>query len=701
MTTVSHKPTTRAELEAFLDDLFEAEFTFILTGELAQQLSELPAEQRDYILHVAERIAHTHTELGFQFTRRAPAALEKMETKMVEAWAQHAMDAYDRWGLLPALDVLREVDRFTERLHEHTAGALLEEHQNVLSRFLNGLSGRLLKIQAGSDAYTDSETLFLPNMMARLPTARDNYLLFKASAILLWAQVHYGSFRIPLNEALQSSSDAGALLTLYHALETLRLEAIIERELPGIGREMRQLREAQHLPELDSDWRTLQVQLQDEHSTAYRALKLAQQYLHRLAPFPARAYQGRIDLEAVTAATADRIAREKKLFKVYLRQLIEEETDKPALGPEAPEIEKRLLEDDDHTPSRMELILDDKPVAPPEGMQRLATSIQLDLSEIPDEYLVPAGDGDFDPRLLERKEDDDEPVTEGDYCYHEWDHLRGNYRKRWCSVFERSVPETGQEFAEQAMRKHAGLSRQLRRTFEAMRDEDRRDRRQPDGEEVDLDALVDALADAKHGRELSSRLYTRLHRSERNIAAAFLVDMSGSTRGWINEAEREALLLLGEALNALGDRFAIYGFSGMTRQRCELFRIKEFDENWSPAVRARIGAIEPQDYTRMGFAIRHLNKILLQQEAKTRLMITLSDGKPDDLSDYRGDYGIEDTRRSLIESRRNGIHVYCITIDKEGPEYLPHLFGPAHYTVVDQIRQLPFKVADIYRRITT
>ena len=218
---------------------------------------------------------------------------------------------------------------------------------------------------------------------------------------------------------------------------------------------------------------------------------------------------------------------------------------------------------------------------------------------------------------------------------------------------------------------------------------------------MDIDALVEALADKHAGREMSERLFTRMHRSDRNIAVLFMVDMSGSTQGWINDAERESLVLLCEALEALGDRYAIYGFAGNTRKRCELYRVKRFDDVYDAEVRARISGMRPQDYTRMGAAIRHLSNVLNETEAKTRLLITLSDGKPDDFDGYRGEFGIEDTRRALIEARRAGIHPYCITIDEEGKDYLPHLYGPAAFTVVNEVRLLPLKVSDIYQRLTT
>jgi len=180
-----------------------------------------------------------------------------------------------------------------------------------------------------------------------------------------------------------------------------------------------------------------------------------------------------------------------------------------------------------------------------------------------------------------------------------------------------------------------------------------------------------------------------------------MVDMSCSTNGWINTAEKESLVLLCEALETLGDRYAIYRFSSISRKRCELYHVKHFDERYDSKAKARISGILPQDYTRMGFAIRHLCGLPQQVGAITRVLITLSDGKPDDYDGYRGEYEIENTRRALIEARRQGVHPYCITIDEEARNYLPHLYGPAAYTLVNEVRALPLKVSDIYRRLTT
>ena len=193
----------------------------------------------------------------------------------------------------------------------------------------------------------------------------------------------------------------------------------------------------------------------------------------------------------------------------------------------------------------------------------------------------------------------------------------------------------------------------------------------------------------------------RSGREERDVATLFLLDMSGSTKGWINEAEKESLVLMAEALETLGDRYAIFGFSGMTRTKCDFYQIKGFEEPYGETVKKRISGISPKDYTRMGPPIRHSIKILKAVEARTKLFITLSDGKPEDYDAYKGDYAIEDTRKALIEAKEQGIHSFCITIDKEAASYLRHMYGEVNYVVIDDVRKLPDRITEIYRRLTT
>ena len=705
---MSTTPLSAEHIAARLDRCLDVEFSFIRTEHPAAVLAGLPRRRQEYLLLWVERIASTNVQLAYQFIAQAIDALEALAPEVIEAWALHAMDTYDKVGLHPALAVIRDAHRFVRESHERRVGAVLEASARVLLHFLHGLAGRELKLQASEDGsvYTDTETLFLPPLLAVLPTPAENFALYKANTALLWAQTRFGTFHAPLLERLAQAPEA--LLARYHALETLRLEACLQRELPGLWREMQGLALALEAAEWPDDYFTLGERLHTPQATAEDSLALAEQHPTLRLP-PPRPWQGSLRAEAVTEVMQRRIARERALLKVKLAQMQDEARRRspPPPGEERPRFRQRQPETAAEPPLGGELLLDDQPVTPPASVQTLLTSIQLDLGEIPDDYLVPAGEGEFDPRLLSESAADPEAVwsgtyhEEGAFLYDEWDYQRQNYRKQWCAVREVPIAPRDDGFVAATLDKYHGLVKQLRKTFEALRDEDRLLKRQADGDGIDIDAVVEALADARDGSELSARLFTRLHRVERNIAVAFMVDMSGSTRGWINQAERESLILLCEALETLGDRYAIYGFSGMARKRCEIYPVKTFLDAYDDTVRGRISAIEARDYTRMGFAIRHLSQILNGVEAKTRILITLSDGKPDDYDHYKGDYAIEDTRRALLEARRTGIHPYCITIDREARDYLPHLYGPAAFTVVDEVGQLPLKVSNIYRRLTT
>jgi nitric oxide reductase NorD protein len=706
---MSTHPRTTQEITELLEGWLEADFSFRKVGPTAEKLSALPVAEQDFILDWVKRVASSNLEVAWQFARRAPALIGRMDRRVMEAWVLGACDVYDRHGLRHCLTVMEEADHFAERQLEISAGVLFDDVAGVLGNFVRGLSGRRLAMEQAKHVHTDTEKIFLPAMLARFPTIADNFKLAKAMVALLWAQTRFGTFRVDLLAACADFPEPERALRQLHALETLRLTACISRELPGLHRDMAYLK--QTLGEgLPPGWQGLASRLGETDADIQVSLTLLGD-AYALPDFAPWCYQGELRPDAVAAAFAARREKEKARLRVKLGELLEEHQRHKPRSPDAAERNPGQFEatvNDDEGRMDMELTLDGMPIAPPDDVKQLMASVFLDFGEIPPEYLVAAGEGEYDASLLYDTQADPDMVWQGTYheegalFYPEWDMGRQHYRKNWCVMREKDVPPVYDGFHRETLEKHAALVKQLRKAFEAMRDENKLLKRQAYGDEIDIDALVEALADARDGSEMSDRLFVRQHRAERNIAVAFMVDMSGSTKGWINEAEREALVLLCEALERLGDRYAIYGFSGITRKRCELYRIKEFEESYNAEVKARISGIRAQEYTRMGFAIRHLTDLLKKVEARTKVLVTLSDGRPDDYFDvYRGQYGIEDTRMALLEARRSGVHPFCVTIDREARDYLPHMYGAARYIILDDVRQLPFKVSDIYRRITS
>ncbi len=698
-----------AEIQPLLEDWLEAEFSLHPMNALSARIASLSYADQIFMLDWVKRSASANVQIGRMFAEQAPRILTRMNHRSVEAWVLYALDELDRVGLKAALDTLRDHERFVIAGREHAVGAVYTDIAGVLGNFVHGLPGRVLKLEQGTSdlgAYTDSETLYLPAVIAELDTARDNFILAKVMVTMLWAQARFGTFRCDIAAACSAYPDPARALSCFQALESLRLEAVIADELPGIGREIRRLRKLVHTEVLPKEWQAWHERLGMLGATTGDTLACLEQAYEVSLP-PAPPYQCALHPEIVSAAMALRIAREKMLLRVKLAEMLDEEPPPSTNDERKQRIELNSTVTSTNELPYNELVLDGNPVPLPDVVSHLLTSIQLDFGDIPPEYLDAAGPGEYDPELYQPTEKNPDDVWSGIYheegatFYPEWDFRRQHYRKNWCVMREIDVEPVYDNYQLQVIRRYPGLSRQLRRTFEALRDQNRLEKRQLEGDELDIDALVEAMSDAHAGGDISERLYTQRHRADRDIAALFLVDMSGSTQGWINDVEREALLLLSEALETLGDRYAIYGFSGMARKKCELYRIKQFDEDYGKDVQARISGIRAKDYTRMGFAIRHATRLLSEVDARTRLLITLSDGQPDDYTDnYRGRYGIEDTRRALLEATRSGIRPFCITVDREGRSYLPHLYGSAHYIVVDDVSRLPYQIADIYRRLT-
>ena len=702
---MSGEPLSAAALDIRLRLLLEAAAsTPQRTAQAAGVLARLARRDQDLVLRWVAVIARTDAEMACQFSIHAPQALASMSATDVEGWALRALEVYDREGLHPACAVFNDPTVFAAEARATRHAVQFPEVQRVLELFVQGLAGRPLRLAVAADTYTDSETLYLPAHIGCLADRAANFRLYKAITAHLWAQVWFGTFRA---EAVELAGlDSPQALRAFGALETARLDACLARELPGLARELAELQASVGLITYSTAWAPALEELRAAGTTVHDSLAWTVRLRDTEPPAP-RCYQGELFPQRVAQVTRARLAREKRALRDALAQLARSQH--PAAAPGERPAPGRLRFLRRPTPAQpgeagFELRLDGLPIALSAELRALIASILQDLGDIPEHYLNGAADSSYDDDRSPdaARADSDKGGHDGaaEFVYDEWDHLRNHYRKDWCQLREIDV-ETGDDgFVTRTLAKYAGVLPGLRRTFEALRGEEQWLRRQADGPEIDWDALIEARSEMRRGREPSERLFTRQHRLARSIAVLFMVDMSGSTKGWINDAERESLVLLCEALEILRDAYAIYGFSGQTRRRCEVYRIKRFDEPYDATVRGRIASIAPRDYTRMGAAIRHLTQRLRAVGARTKLLITLSDGRPDDYDGYRGEYGIEDTRMSLLEAKRAGIHPYCITIDEAARDYLPHMYGAVNWTLIDDVRKLPLRVSDIYRRLT-
>jgi nitric oxide reductase NorD protein len=331
------------------------------------------------------------------------------------------------------------------------------------------------------------------------------------------------------------------------------------------------------------------------------------------------------------------------------------------------------------------------------------------------------------------------------FRYDEWDYLNRTYLRAWCRVFEHHLSGESEEDVAQLKQVIRAYQSTVQRQLEHIRPTGlERIRRVQDGDELDLDAIIEARQDIRAGQSPNERVYSRKERVQRDVSAIFLVDLSASTddpihppepKDWSNyeesdadmrggwyasfddveeepeepgrkiiDLEREAMVVMAAALEALGDSYGIYGFSGYSKDNVELFIAKEPDDAFSQTTLRSIAAMVPKGSTRMGPAIRHASQKLMNTGSAMKVLMVISDGFPQDC-DYgpvRGnhDYGVEDTARALQESQQKGIETFCMTVDKSGHDYLKRMCPDERYMIIEEMEDLPNQLTKVYTALT-
>lgn len=286
----------------------------------------------------------------------------------------------------------------------------------------------------------------------------------------------------------------------------------------------------------------------------------------------------------------------------------------------------------------------------------------------------------------------------------EWDYQQQRLQKAHCRI----IPMTARHTQATPLPLRLKLQAcKIRRQFEQLRPQRHWLSRQNEGAELDLENYINFLSDRKRGHaNMEAPVFRDLRNHTRDLSCLLLADLSLSTDAHINNESRvidvirDALFLFSEALNITGDRFALQGFSSRNRNHVRFYDIKGFDTPYNDSSRGHIDAIRPGYYTRMGTAIRHASKLLEQEKTSQKLLLIITDGKPNDLDKYDSRYGIEDTRHAIIAAEKKGLQPFCITIDEQSEDYLPYLFGKNAYVLIKKAEQLPAKLPLLYFRLT-
>ena len=673
-----------------------------------------------------------------------------------------------------------ETRQSNELLQEASVGLPLEKIQTILRIYVEGLTGKEVEVAPLSampqeSRIGDGKTIYLPSNVNEFDSDEMDFRLYKVLAAHGAGQIEFGTFVkdtrelkaafAELNEFYTASAEERDAFSLAGYLEEVGKgeKALTDEEIKA---ELK--KRVKKLPK-DSDYRTvLQVfpeprlakkifgtmenaRIDAALRRSYRGLRkdldLMQKFLRERRPFifdvpmnqvpfellfqitlcggatdDARQFYGQIVSEIETtienylaiknATVADSLMATSRVYTLF-QNITPEETQ--AESSEENEEQGEFAYEDKNA---QESVLENqvKREQQPKKLQ--------DIKDLFNAWNT-LDDDDSEPDDLQGAESwthnemPEQPLETGDlaFSYDEWDRELNDYRVGWSRVIEKKVRQGDRNFVELARSRYRGVISSIRHQFQLMKPENlTRINREIDGEDYDLNALIDYVVDKRADGQQSENIYTKRLRKQRDVAVSLLLDQSSSTARTITrnplqpythpgrriiEIEKEGLVLMSEALEAVGDVYSINGFTSEGRRNVKFYVVKDFSEKYSEEIERRIGGITFQNNTRLGAAIRHAAAKLLRQESRTKLLIILTDGRPYD-HDY-GDarYAREDVREALTEAKMQGVTPFCITIDRESEAELRDLYGDVGYTIIDDVLSLPERMPNIYRRLTS
>ena len=696
------------------------------------------------VLKIVIEISNTSANSAVECFKASPVALRQASLEQFEQWALQGLELYGKDSRRASAYYGLESNRSREALHKSEGGLTLESISQTLRLYVEGLTGRELVIKPINDIPNDfkigdGRTILLPSAITEFEDEASNFKLYKALAAHAAGQVEFGTYASdlePLQAAnveiitqfqnhpkkkptpsisfnnflgiLENFPNTKLAQRLFTSLENGRIDRCLRQNYRGLRRELdfvrsRLEKSRPNFNELPKELAVFEMLFQE--AILGGMSNVAKDSYPQLAQEIEATFDSYINY---STTVADSLMATLKLYK-FLDNADNSE-----------EVEMESEKNSDQS-GQSESDIGGQEEASNQPQQQTSNKT---LNE-PFSYWSPTLEPIVNPAdeilasLATEIEMPEQGLEPGDkaFFYDEWDRELGDYRTHWCRVIERRNTFGNRSFVDGVKGRYAGVISSIRHQFQMLRPENlRKIMGELDGDDYDLQALIDYAIDRRSSGIVSERIYTRKLRRQRDVMVSFLLDMSSSTARTISrypnqpyskpgqriiDIEKEGLVLMSEALEAVGDRYSIQGFTSEGRRNVKFYIAKDFNEIYSEDVAKRIGGITYQNNTRLGAAIRHATARLEKQDARTKLLIVLSDGRPYD-HDY-GDsrYAREDTKIALRQAKISNITPFCITIDRESEEQLKDLYGEVGYTIIDNVLSLPERMPSIYRRLTT
>jgi len=714
------------------------------------------------VIALTREVAQVDAESALACLRSSAKALHTVSIEQFESWARAGLIAGDTRARRSYYAL--ETRSSNEALRAGDNGVSLESVQGLLRLYVEALTGQPVEIAPLAAVpletrIADGRTIHLPSVVSEFGDDELDFRLYKVLAAHAAGQVEFGTYERDTEDLRAAFVSLAALYDTSKqderdsfAIDPAQLANTVESrttsliELPTAAIDYRQLINLFPIPALARRiFGTIENGRIDRHlRRRYRGLardlNLIREHLRHRRPKIVDLPPALVPFELLFQVTLLGGALDDA--RAFYRQVVSElET----IVAEYLKAEQTTVADTLMATSRVYTLF--QSISLEDAEQQVEVPDQLDQEDenSQPEQMAERRDPDARPQRRDARElfnawnsqnegefdelDGSEAWTDGEapeqdleagevaFNYDEWDRELVDHRVSWCRVIEKKVKRGSRDFVDDTRERYKGVVSSIRHQFQLMKPENlTRITNELDGEDYDLNAVVDFFIDRRADGQQSERIYTKRLRRRRDVAVSFLLDQSSSTARTIGrhplqpythpgrriiEIEKEGLVLMSEALEAVGDIYSINGFTSEGRRNVKFYVLKDFQEHYSDEVMRRIGGITYQNNTRLGAAIRHARAKLEKQEARTRLLIVLSDGRPYD-HDY-GDarYAREDTREALRQAKVAGITPFCITIDRESESELRDLYGEIGYTIIDDVMSLPERLPGIYRRLTS
>jgi hypothetical protein len=301
-----------------------------------------------------------------------------------------------------------------------------------------------------------------------------------------------------------------------------------------------------------------------------------------------------------------------------------------------------------------------------------------------------------------------EPISEP-FHYQEWDYQIQLHRPDWVTLYERRQPKADPEMIDDIITEYKPVAHRIKQIIDLLTPEGvQRVRNMEDGDEIDLNAAIDAMVAIRMGEQPNPRITMRNVIKSRDLAVVLLLDLSESTNEVVHGSDktilqltREAASLVSTAINGIGDPFAIHGFASDGRHDVQYFRFKDFNQHFDDEVKARLAGMQGGLSTRMGAAMRHAAQHLLKQPERRKLLLLVTDGEPADIDERDPQHLRNDTKKAVEELYSKGVMTYCLTLDADADAYVKRIFGMNNYTIIDHVDRLPEKLPVLFATLTS